>query len=261
MTITKTLAGLLLTAPLLVAGCNQLSPETIDDEGAGEAADTSEAADTGETADTDETGGTVDELNSFYPLVDGGQWSYVSTNSMGQITGMDIVEATETTFAGEPAWDFVDNPNASGEWTRSTIARSGTVAARVHKEVMDANGTIMIVDYDPGFVRFDDAWDTVGSFEEILYDRTETDGDGLNPDYEPRGHSFEVIAVDQEVTVPAGTFNCVQIERVRTVGTTAGETVMFWYAPGIGKVREERPEDGEVEELVSVSIPGGAEYP
>jgi hypothetical protein len=37
--------------------------------------------------------------------------------------------------------------------------------------------------------------------------------------------------------------------------------VWFWFAPGIGKVREERPIEMEIEELVSVTIPGGANLP
>jgi hypothetical protein len=101
----------------------------------------------------------------------------------------------------------------------------------------------------------------VGPPQEFLYDRTAYDGEGLNPDVEPRGHTFEVLAVDEEVTVPAGTFNCVKVERVRTLGAEAGALVWYWYAPGVGKVREERPIEMEVEELMSVSIPGVIDLP
>lgn len=54
----------------------------------------------------------------------------------------------------------------------------------------------MIVDYDPGFTRVDDAWTATGVIGEIMYERTETDGLGLNPKVEMRGHSFEVTGVD-----------------------------------------------------------------
>lgn len=244
-TITsRGLFALLLAAPLTLGACQ----------------DDPNIADTGDTA-TDTGGDVIVETGSYYPLVDGAQWTYVATNNAGQVLSQEIVDATEITFAGSAAWLFSDNPNAAGEWTESTIAPLGTAAARVHKEIKDANGTVMIVDYDPGFVRVDDAWTSVGTKETLLYDRHETDGAGLNPKDEPRGHSFEVLAVDEIVTVPAGTFSCVQIERIRTVGATAGERVVFWYAAGIGKVREERPAEGRIEELASVSIPGGAHYP
>ncbi|WP_052546547.1 hypothetical protein [Enhygromyxa salina] len=239
----------LLALPLALVACGQASPPG--DETPTESSSSEESSDTG----------SVGEDGSLYPLVDGATWTYLASTSTGQILGMEIVEATEITWEGGPAWVLSDNPDDLGEWTESTIVRTGTAAARVHKEIKDASGTTMIVDYDPGFLRADDKWDTVGFIEEILYDRNETDGAGLNPKYEPRGHSYEVLAINESVTVPAGTFNCIKIERIRTVGTTAGERVLFWNAPGIGKVREERPAEGRVEELASVSIPGGANFP
>jgi hypothetical protein len=134
--------------------------------------------------------------------------------------------------------------------------------ARVHREEMVDQNKTAIIDYEPGFARISEAWTTVGIMEELLYDRTAYDGQGLNPMVEARGHTFEVLAVDEEVTVPAGTFqNCVKIERVRTVGAESGALVWYWYAPGVGKVREERPIEMEIEELASVSIPGGVELP
>ena len=47
------------------------------------------------------------------------------------------------------------------------------------------------------------------------------------------------------------------VQLVATTGMSAGDTVHFWYASGVGKVREERPMDGTIEELVSFDIPGG----
>lgn len=245
------LATGLVALPLLA--CGQQSPPGADDTGTDTTADA--------TADT--TGDTtpIDEDGSYYPLVDGATWTYVASTTSGQILGTEIVNATEITWEGAPAWLFVDNPNASGEWTESTITELGTAAVRVHKEIKDSNGTLEIVDYDPGFVRADDKWDTAGFIEEILYERVATDGAGLNPKIEARGHTYEILALNEVVTVEAGTFNCIKVQRTRTVGTSAGDNATFWHARGIGKVREERPIEGRIEELASVSIPGGASYP
>ncbi|PRP96003.1 TapB family protein [Enhygromyxa salina] len=237
----------MLALPLALVACGQAAPP-------GDEASTDTSS---ESTDT----GSVEEDDSYYPLVDGATWTYVASTTTGQVLGMEVVEASEITWEGAPAWVFTDNPNDLGEWTESTIVRTGSAAMRVHKEIKDGTGTTMIVDYDPGFMRADDKWDTVGFIEEILYGRNETDGAGLNPKFEPRGHSYEVLAVNETVTVPAGTFNCIKVERIRTVGTTAGERVLFWDARGVGKVREERPAEGRVEELASVSIPGGASFP
>jgi hypothetical protein len=250
------LAGLLALA--LPLACNQPPPPGSEDE-EGESSTASAGTsdtDTGETGtDTSEDGG------SLYPLVDGAQWTYVITSTSGQVLGMDVTSMSETTWDGMQAWELADEPNANGNSSISVLIRDGDVVLRVHREEMDQVGTTAIIDYVPGFPRASDAWTSVGVMEEFLYDRTAYDANGLNPVVEARGHTYEVLAIDESVTVPAGTFECVKVERVRTVGAEAGALVWFWFAPGVGKVREERPIEMEIEELASVSIPGGVNLP
>ncbi len=242
-----------IVALVAVAACNQADPPMM----AGDSEDgTTEGAATDGPWEPGEG-----ELGSLFPLVDGATWTYRAINGSGQVLGTEIVEASAVTHDGGPAFVFTDNANADGEWTESIIARSGTAALRVHKELMTAAGPYEVVDYAPGFMRADDAWTAVGGLGELTYERSETDGQGSAPDVEMRGHAFSVLAVGESVTTPAGTFDCVAIERVRTTGASAGERVLFWYAPGVGKVKEERPADDRFEELVSVSIPAGAEFP
>lgn len=63
-------------------------------------------------------------------------------------------------------------------------------------------------------------------------------------------YAFAVVATDVPVTVPAGTYRCLQLERQRLDKVEPKRT--YWLAPGVGKVREE----GErVEELV-LYVPG-----
>ena len=164
------------------------------------------------------------ELGSYYPLVDGATWTYVATNEMGQLLGTEIVQATATTHDGAPAFVFADNPNDAGTWTESTIVRAGTSADRVHKEIMTEAGPRTIVDYDPGFTRFDDAWTELGGKGERRYQRIEHKPmePGSVPDEDTRGHVFTVTAVGEQVTVPAGTFDCIAVERIRTTGGSAG---------------------------------------
>lgn len=242
---------------LALPGCSQPPPPGSDD-GSETSTDTATTSDTSESETGTDTG-EVDE--SLCPLGDGAQWSYVVKTSSGQVLGMDNTMTTETTWNGMQAWELVDEPNANGNWSSSTLIDNGTEVLRVHREDMGQAGTTEIVDYEPGFLRCSEAWTTVGMKEEFLYDRTAYDGNGQNPVVEGRGHTFEVLAVGESVTVPAGTFDCVKVERVRTIGAEAGALVWFWFAPGIGKVREEDPVAMEIEELVSVSIPGGVSLP
>lgn len=249
-----------LALPLLALACNQPPPPVADGDGSGDAAD-DESSDESTIPDTpDGETGTEKPSGSLYPLVDGATWTYLLTTNSGQVEGMEIVNATEITWDGDQAWELIDNPNDKGNWTQSVIVRDGDRTMRVHKQQNGPLGIIELVDYDPGFTRANDQWDTVGEFEEQFYDRIAYDASGENPVLEPRGHSYEVIAIET-ITVPAGTFEAVQVERVRTVGAAAGERVISWYVPGVGKIRELRPADSTIEELVSVAIPGGANLP
>jgi hypothetical protein len=61
--------------------------------------------------------------------------------------------------------------------------------------------------------------------------------------------TWTVEAVDEPVTVPAGTFTCIRIRRVGSDATQAEKT--FWYAPGVGKIKET---GNQTEELTAKTI-------
>ncbi len=64
-------------------------------------------------------------------------------------------------------------------------------------------------------------------------------------------YEMQIKAVDVEVTVPAGTFKCVQVVGwIEDMGADA-----WWYAPGVGLVKEKleaQPPGRRVYELMSV---------
>jgi len=66
--------------------------------------------------------------------------------------------------------------------------------------------------------------------------------------------TWTVEAINESLTVPAGTFSCLKVHRVETpspVDTTGGDNV-YWFARGIGKVKETGP---ELHELLGYYIP------
>ena len=65
---------------------------------------------------------------------------------------------------------------------------------------------------------------------------------------EPRMHEFILEAEDELIEVAAGSFRCVRIRRSRS-GTESEKT--YWYARGVGKVKEL---GGQTEELTSYSV-------
>ncbi|MGD9497197.1 MAG: hypothetical protein AB7Y46_12940 [Armatimonadota bacterium] len=74
--------------------------------------------------------------------------------------------------------------------------------------------------------------------------------------------AYRTAATAEQVTVPAGTFACVRVEQQSETVPNEGEspvqfTVRSWYARGVGVVRDETLEDGELTstlELESYSV-------
>ena len=54
------------------------------------------------------------------------------------------------------------------------------------------------------------------------------------------------------MTVPAGTFDAVKVQRV---DPNTAETKLYWFAAGVGKVRDEAPATGEIAELTAFKLP------
>jgi hypothetical protein len=59
-----------------------------------------------------------------------------------------------------------------------------------------------------------------------------------------------VVARADSVTVPAGTFIAIHLERSNQV---TGSIKDYWFAPGVGKVKESG--DSQIELLTDYSIP------
>jgi hypothetical protein len=59
--------------------------------------------------------------------------------------------------------------------------------------------------------------------------------------------AWKVVAIGEMVTVPAGTFSAVVIEKV---GGTS--TKRYWFARGVGKVREQS--GSQIEELTGYMV-------
>lgn len=259
-----------LTVPfsLSLAACNQVPPPdpgdeseaAADDDDAGDddidPGDDDDTGDDDDDDDEDDAGGGDDddaEPPSMYPLVDGATWTYVN-ESPGDGQQNEIVTMRQIDYDGDVAYEQVDAEDSTGQSTRSVLVRDGTQVLRVEKEIVVDGVVNTSVDYDPGFVRFDDAWNEVGQTVSLTYNRVETDSFGQQSAAE-RVHEFRVEAIGETVTVPAGTFSTTYIIRTQVQGENPGEVVELWYAAGVGKVRERRADEGKTEELQSFDIP------
>jgi hypothetical protein len=196
---------------------------------------------------------------SHFPLVDGASWTYQHTNLV-DAPWEEGARVTATTYAGRDAFVLADEEDAKGEQTRSTLVVDGTRVDRTYKETAVGDEVAVTTTYDPAFLRYDEAWREVGTSVTLDDDWTQrcvvaSTASNCAPGAMKVGitsHTYSVLDVAAELTVPAGTFTAVEIQRDNVLDP---ETKLFWFAVGVGKVREQNPETGAVEELSAYEIP------
>lgn len=254
-----------VAAALALGACSQQDPG-VPGEGAPEGGDggddggdgqTDGGDDGGDDDGGDDTGGGGEsDPDSYFPLADGASWTYVHDLADGTQWTEDIT-MTAVDYMGIDAFAVADSPDPKGERTEAVFAVDAGTVYRIHKEVFAGTTRLMVVDYEPGFPRFDEAWleMDLGLAEDRSYDRRESDGQGLNPLTEPRTQKYTVLGTGEAVTVPAGSFqNCVSVRRERIVGGPE-RTKVFTFCPGVGKVREVNETSGSIEELTAYDVP------
>lgn len=254
------------------------SPDTTTtaDNGADASADTTEDEDTGASDGTDSTDDTTNtdttntdttdddpQSDELCPMKAGATWTYKHPKR----TEVQTVTATE--YEGEPAFLVKDNPNPSDNLRSDSyhVKRNGRLV-RVYKEVywvhpntgaetLDSKAT-----YGVGFLRCDEAWATKepGWSETPEYIRVETVGSDPAKAPEDRSHTYTVEGREDIKTANGKSFsNCVRVRRSKDwAAVDSAEDAkekLYWFCPGVGKVREENTETGKLEELVEYSIP------
>jgi hypothetical protein len=191
----------------------------------------------------------------YLPISVGATWVWLTTDPVTGASAQtqSVVEARDSltgTKAGIPLYRVRSTTLTGGtvNWQQDT----GTAVVRHREQFTDATGAI-VSDYlyDPSKLRLDEdpahlapgaAW-------------TETYSDSLTravfsaPHTTPVSADWTVVAVDESVTVAAGTFTCLHVHRVEA---SSGYDSHFWFARNIGKVKESGT---ELHELVGYSIP------
>jgi hypothetical protein len=212
----------------------------------------------GSDAGSAPAGGSVD---SHFPLADGARWTYHHENPNKQAPwDENDTTAATTDCYGKPTFILMDQEDAQGEQTSSTLVADGSGVYRVYKEVAVGGMTALKVNYDPAFLRYDESWMSEGTTVTLVDEWKQTcvfssTAAKCGPGAVVPGqttHIFTVLSMSTQVTVAAGTFDAIEIERVNP---DAHETKHFWFAAGVGKVREEDVESGGTEELTDYDIP------
>jgi hypothetical protein len=198
----------------------------------------------------------VDPTARHFPMTVGDTWSYDVTHLGGGSSGIkeQTVEAEETLTGAKAGVNAfrLRTLKPSGESTVSWQEDSGDALVR-HLETSYDSGGVAKTDelYRPGKLRLDES----AAHLEIGVKYTTVDTEdvtdsttGLQTSLE-KTEEWTVEAVDEMVTVPAGTFPCL---RIRRVASPTNSDKRYWVARGVGKVREEGAR--QIEELRSFQV-------
>jgi hypothetical protein len=193
----------------------------------------------------------------YIPLSVGARWTWNGFDTLTGLSGVttSIVDSLDTLSgakAGIQAFQ-VTSTTLSGStinWQQDT----GTAIVRHREEFLDATSAVMSDHlYTPGKLRLDES--TAHTALNAAW--TETFTDDVTASSTTRAQpsttitvTWTVEAVDESVTVPAGTFTCLRVHSVES--GAGGYDSHFWYARNVGKVKESGT---EVRELVGYSIP------
>lgn len=203
-------------------------------------------------------------LEPYHPLADGAWWDYQHADWVERVT------LTATVRDGERAFIMTDSPNPKDSLRSDAtlVERDGRVL-RVFKQeyLVQPNAEAVLessVDYGVGFTRFDEGWahEAVGFQQTPDYERVETPVGGTAKPAEARRHTFEILSLSEQVSTPLRSFDCIKIRRTKDweaeeegLDAADAQPKIFWFARGVGKVRELNLDSGKGELLADYFLP------
>jgi hypothetical protein len=183
------------------------------------------------------------------PWAAGNRWTYQVTGDGGVSTKVTTVGELEPVGGSGPNAAVMANrvttTKGAGDRTLSWQAVVGDAVVRYREQSFHAKtGALELEEHwSPHKLHVDAAAAHTAAGASWLeqYEETKIDA-GAAPVTGTARDRWTVTAVDQEVTVPAGTFRALVMQKA---GASTAKT--YWYVRGVGKVKET---GGQTEELV-----------
>ena len=196
-----------------------------------------------------------DEAGRYMPLATGNRWTYEITD---RTTGAVTTKVQEV-----GPLETLDGDKAGIEAFRLTTQKpGGTVvswqqdtgdAVLRHRELDMAGGSQSDEAYQPYKLRLDEIPEhlTPGATWNESYDEQITDPVTMEIVTTGKTESWSVEAVDEVVSTAAGDFCTVRLRKISTA-TIGGSDKTYWFARGVGKIREDGGD--RVEELSAYQV-------
>ena len=197
----------------------------------------------------------------YLPLAVGATWTYqVTTPGQPTATKTSTVEVSEDVGgmkAGTVALR-VRTEKTDGVTISWQVIGADETVVRHREKSFELDGTTLKSDvfYNPQKLRVDGtaAHTAMGATWVDAYTEISIDPLTMAMTTNPKTETWTVEAVAEEITVPAGTFTCLRLHRS---GDANDSVKRYWFARGIGKIREESlgTGGGQVEALASYTLP------
>ncbi len=235
-----------------VLGDSSVSHEPRDDAGSGTDGATFEPTSDAAT-DASSDIGLVAEDKPLLPWREGNSWTYRVLGNGVESTKVTRIEAEEEVGGTGPhskkrAFKVVTMKGASDR-TVSWQANLGQLVVRYREQSFAASTQALKVEehWTPYKVHIDSTQERRVSGAAWVEEYQETKlPTGFPATTTDRRDQWVVDSASEEVTVPAGTFRAVVLQKAG-IGTPK----TYWYVPGVGKVKET---GGQTEELVSYEV-------
>jgi hypothetical protein len=244
---------LLATGVLTLAACTNEEPSQGGSAGTGGAAGSGGAPSAG-SAGTDSGGSGGDTSQAWLPWKTGFKWTYRVITDTGTTEKTTTVQGLERVGAGphaaKQAFKVVTTKSDGRDKTVSWQAVSGDKVLRFREQSYSASTGELTLDtyWDPYKLHVDGTAEHTRAEASWYEEYQETDeAPGAAPVTTTKKDRWLVEAVEQRVTVPAGTFEHVLV----LTKAAASSQKTYYYVRGVGKIKET---GGQTEELVSYSV-------
>ena len=251
--------ALILAVASLPAGCGGSEPGDDNSTGGTSAAGGSTA--TGSTAGTGGGGAAPMPIGDLLPWKEGNTWTYRVTDDAGNSTvKRTTVGPLELVGGTGPNKDLMANKvtthkddTGDGIDLDETLSWQGKEGERVvryrEQAFVRATQTLDLEEHwSPSKLHIDSsaAHTAVGATWLESYKETKLPV-GATPIYDVQASDRWFVERREMVTVPAGTFDALVLRKV----SVAAAQKNYWYAPGVGKVKET---GGQTEELIEYEL-------
>jgi hypothetical protein len=205
------------------------------------------------------TGGVYVGTGRYLPLKIDATWTYKITDAstgtvMNRVSKVETLDAVGATKPGVMAYRLRET-DASGAYQLSWQEDQTTKIVRHREQSFDSTGVLKKEEtYAAYRLRLDETPEhlAMGARWMETYMETQTLM-GVTPTVTPKNETWVLEATAELVTVPAGTFTTIRVHRVGTMTAAGIVDKTYWFAQGVGKIKELG--GGSTEELVSFSIP------